>query len=293
MATLSSSATVDGARARLLSIRPELEKMMAVAGTVGLSYGVVLHGELVLIDNLGYRDLERKLPPDEETIFPICSMAKGLVSSLVGMLVEEGKLDFDDRVADLLSWYNPKTTPLKESARLSDWMSMQSGTEPYQVWFQSQNNIIFKKEDAMKIINNLESVTDLRTSFSRIFEPLNLDRTDAKGAIDGVDNVAKAYTVLNNGTPINIRRTPISGATILGAGGGVHSCIKDLLVLYREILRASVDQFKTGTTSTTSTGSVFQRLTTTMSAHSKLPGPSFHESTYGMGWLQTHPPNQT
>jgi len=317
MAASSGRAAVEAARARLLSIRPELEKMMSAAGTVGLSYGVILHGELVLTDNLGFRDLENKTAPDEETIFPICSMTKGLVSSLVGMFVEEGKLDFDDRISDLLPSYDPKTNTLKESARLSDWMSMQSGTEPYQAWFHSQNNIVFKKEDAMKIINSLEPVTDLRTKFSysnwgyevaaqiihhltgetwdsllhsRIFEPLGLGRTDAKGALDDVDNVAKAYTVLDDGTPVNIRRTPISGATILGAGGGVHSCIKDLLVLYKEILRASVDQFNKGNTSTS--GSVFQRLTTTMSAHSKLPGPSFRESTYGLGWLRTQLPNQ-
>jgi len=62
-------------------------------------------------------------------------------------------------------------------------------------------------------------------------------------------------------------------------------------VLYKEILNASVDQFTDRTTSTVG-GSVFKHLTTTMSAHSKLPGPSFRESTYGLGWLRTQLPNQ-
>ncbi|KAI1381185.1 beta-lactamase/transpeptidase-like protein [Hypoxylon crocopeplum] len=243
---------------------------------------------------MDYNDVERRIPPNEETIFPICSTTKGLVSSLVGMLAEEGKVDFDDRVCDLLPAYNPSSPELKTSARLSDWMSMQSGTEPYQVWFQSENNIIFPKSDAMKIVNSLQPESSLRTKFdysnwgyeiaaqvikeltgeswdallhTRIFEPLGLKRTDARGDLDHFDNVAKAYTVLDDGTPVNIPRTPISGKTILGAGGGVHSCVKDL-------------------------GSIFKRLTTTMSAHSRMQGPSFHESTYGLGWLRTQLPNQ-
>ncbi|KAI1127107.1 beta-lactamase/transpeptidase-like protein [Nemania abortiva] len=308
---------IDTVHARLKALGPQINQMMSIAGTTGLSYGVMLRGHVVIKENFGFSDVENQIPPDEGTIFPICSMTKGLVSSVVGMLVDEGKFKFDGLVRDLLPTYRPATKELESSARLSDWMSMQSGTQPYQLWFQSQNNIIFPMEDAMTIINHLQPEADLRASFDysnwgyevaaqvikqstgrswddmlhkRIFEPLGLTRTYARRLDDSTGNVAKAYTVLDNGTPINIRRTPISGATLLGAGGGVHSCIKDLLRLYQEILRSCIDQFQTGRTSTD--GSVFKRLTTTMSAHSHLPGPSFRESTYGMGWLRTQLPNQ-
>ncbi|KAJ8125495.1 hypothetical protein O1611_g8144 [Lasiodiplodia mahajangana] len=314
---MASLIDADSARERLKAIRPQINQMMSIAGTAGLSYGVMLRGEVVIMENFGYRDVENKIAPDEETIFPICSMTKGLVTSAMGMLVDEGKLDFDDLVHDLLPTYRPSTTLLQNSARLSDWLSMQSGTQPYQMWFHSRNNIIFPQKDAMTIVNHLQPETDLRTEFSynnwgyevaaqvikkftgmgwddllhkRIFGPLGLSRTFANQLNGSLDNVAKAYTVLDNGTPIHIRRTPISGDTLLGAAGGVNSCIKDLLTLYREILRSCIDQFKSGHTSTD--GSVFKRLTTTMSAHTHLPGPGFRESSYGLGWLRTQLPNQ-
>ncbi len=82
--------------------------MRSAAGTVGLSYGVVVRTELVLVENFGYRDLEKQLPPNEGTILIICSMTNGLVSSVVDMLIE-GELGFDDLVRDLLPTYNPST----------------------------------------------------------------------------------------------------------------------------------------------------------------------------------------
>ena len=124
---------------------------------------------------------------------------------------------------------------------------------------------------------------------SRIFKPLDLHRTDAHGNTDEYDKVTESYTVLDDGTPVHIKRTGISGASLKGAPGGVKSCVKDLLRLYHAILQAAVHQFESGETSTP--GSPFMQLLKTMPAQTPLPGPSLRESTYGLGWLRTQSPN--
>jgi len=70
----------------------------------------------------------------------------------------------------------------------------------------------------------------------------------------------------------------------------VESCIDDLLVLYRSILKASITQFSSN--QRTTPNNPFQSLTDTFSAHMPLPGNGLYESSYGMGWMRTQLPNQ-
>lgn len=255
---------------RFITARPTIQHILSSAGTVGLSYGVVHHGEVVHVDSFGFRDHAQKIPMTEETIMPICSMTKGLVTSALGLLVEEGKLKWDARVSDLLPEFAPRSQTLTERATLIDFLSMRSGIERYNIWTQSDNRINFAKSDGMKIINTFDTVSDLRADFAynnwgyeiatrvcdkitgqswdtflheKVFHPLGLKRTDATGDREGFDNVARAYMVLDDLTPVEIPGIQMSGKTLLSGAGGVVSCVKDLLTLYKHFLKGSIHQF--------------------------------------------------
>lgn len=302
---------------RLKGIRPTIEEILSIAGSVGLSYGVVHNGNMVHVDNFGYRNLEEKLPVDENTMFPICSMTKGLVSSVLGLLVEDGKLSWDTPVHQVLPSFTPRSQLLQHHATLLDFLSMRSGIESYNVWTQSDNNINFPKSESIKIINSLQSAAELRYAFAynnwgyeiaghvceevggeswdvtlhtKFFDLLGLKRTDARGQRNNYDNIAEAYTVLDNGNSVRIPVTTLSGQTLMGPAGGVQSCTTDLISLYQVILKACIHQFESGETSTP--GSPFKQLGTIMSAHTVLPGASLRESSYGLGWIRTQLPNQ-
>ena len=125
---------------------------------------------------------------------------------------------------------------------------------------------------------------------SKFFQPLDLKRTDASGHRVKFSNVTKAYMVLDDRTPVPIPKTSLSGQTLIGAAGGVDSCVDDLLVLYGSILEASIMQFDSN--QRTTPNNPFQSLTDTFSAHTPFPGNSLYESLYGMGWMRTQLPNQ-
>lgn len=242
---------------RLEGIKPVIEEIMSISGAVGLSYGIIHHGQVIHTANSGFRDYENKLPVDSKTIFSICSMTKGLVSSALGALVEEQKLSWESPIHQLLPSFAPQSSTLKENATLVDFLSMRSGIERYNVWSQSENRIKFSKSESMKVINSLQSSSGLRHKFaynnwgyeiadhvckemggeswgsklhSKFFDPLGMTRTDARGQRERFDNVAKAYMVLDNKSPVRVPMTPQSGATLMGAAGGVQSCIDDLLI---------------------------------------------------------------
>jgi CubicO group peptidase (beta-lactamase class C family) len=78
---------------RLNSIRLVIEQILLISGTVGLSYGVLYHRKVAHTASFGYRDHEKKLPVNKETISPLCSLTKAMVAAAVGSLVEDGKIN--------------------------------------------------------------------------------------------------------------------------------------------------------------------------------------------------------
>src|SRR5262245_16190753 len=68
----------------------------------GLALAVVKDDSVVLVKGYGVLDLGRPDPVTEHTRFAIGSTTKAMTSAALGMLVDEGKLRWDDRVIDYL-----------------------------------------------------------------------------------------------------------------------------------------------------------------------------------------------
>lgn len=68
----------------------------------GFSLAIVEDGKTVHAKGYGVRKLGAKQAADAHTIFPIGSASKAFVSAGLAILVDEGKLGWDDRVADVL-----------------------------------------------------------------------------------------------------------------------------------------------------------------------------------------------
>ena len=68
----------------------------------GLAVGVIVDGEVVLARGFGYRDLEKQLPVTEHTNMAIGSNSKSFTVTLLAMLTDEGRLDWDRPVRDYL-----------------------------------------------------------------------------------------------------------------------------------------------------------------------------------------------
>ena len=62
------------------------------------SIGIVKDGELVFTGNYGVLEVGKKKVPDENTLYAIASNSKAFTSAIIGMLVQEGKLKWDDKV---------------------------------------------------------------------------------------------------------------------------------------------------------------------------------------------------
>jgi CubicO group peptidase (beta-lactamase class C family) len=79
-----------------------VEKLLQAFDAPGFALAVVEDGETVHARGYGVRRLGEKARADAHTLFPIGSCTKAFVSAALAILVDEGKLAWDDRVIDRL-----------------------------------------------------------------------------------------------------------------------------------------------------------------------------------------------
>ena len=90
-----------------------VEKALQAFDAPGFSLAIVENGQTVHAKGYGVRKLGDKARADAHTIFPIGSCTKAFVSAALAIMVDEGKLAWDDVVADRLpgfKMYDPYTT---------------------------------------------------------------------------------------------------------------------------------------------------------------------------------------
>jgi N-acyl-D-amino-acid deacylase len=73
----------------------------------GGAVAVLRDGKLIYARGFGYADVEHKTPVQPDALFRIASVSKSITSAAIMKLVEEGKLELDDRVAPFIAHLSP------------------------------------------------------------------------------------------------------------------------------------------------------------------------------------------
>jgi len=71
----------------------------------GMAIAVVKDGQVVLAKGYGIRKLGEPTPVDAKTLFGIASNTKAFTATALGLLVEEGKIEWDGPVVRYLPWF--------------------------------------------------------------------------------------------------------------------------------------------------------------------------------------------
>ncbi|KAJ5827588.1 hypothetical protein N7447_004351 [Penicillium robsamsonii] len=303
---------------RLNGLRPTIEELMRIGGTPGLSLAVISKGEPVYETSLGARDAEAGLPVTNETIFPICSLTKGLNASAMAILVDEGKLTWDTLVKDVLPSFNSRDETMQNHLTITDILSHRSGMAwASNLVIGTENNILISGKDGLKYINSQPRLLPFRTRMSynnltynlagyvieevsgvswfefvqsRILDPLGLDRTYLKPPPSGITNVAQCYNALDDGSTVPIPGPKAGQDWYAGPSGGAWSCVRDLSKLYKTFAASFQDQFTTGKGATE--GSPFKQVPHLTSAKIPMDQPSRNELSYALGWGRAQLPNR-
>ncbi len=82
-----------------------VQQIMADFEVPGLALAIVKDGQVVLAKGYGLRELGKPEKADENTLFGIASNTKAFTATALGLLVEEGKLEWDQKVITVLPWF--------------------------------------------------------------------------------------------------------------------------------------------------------------------------------------------
>jgi CubicO group peptidase (beta-lactamase class C family) len=104
-----------------------IRQSMAQAEVPGLAVAVVRPGAAPIAQGFGVRRLGRSEPVDGDTVFNIASLAKSFTAASAAVLVDDGKLGWNDRVAHWLPQVEFKDPWLTEHVTLADLLSHRTG----------------------------------------------------------------------------------------------------------------------------------------------------------------------
>ena len=93
----------------------------------GLAAIVVKNGEVVFKKTYGIKDIETKEPVDENTLFTMASTTKALIAISIGMLVDQEKINWEDKVRDHLPGFNLSDPYITADARVKDLLTHNLG----------------------------------------------------------------------------------------------------------------------------------------------------------------------
>lgn len=89
----------------------------------GLAIAVAKDGRIVLERGYGVRQIGKPASVDTHTLFAIGSTTKAMTAALIGMLVDEKKIDWDDPVVKHLPWFQLKDPSVTRELTVRDLMN--------------------------------------------------------------------------------------------------------------------------------------------------------------------------
>lgn len=214
----------------------------------GLSITVVKNNKVIFKKGYGVRELGKPERVDTQTLFACASTTKAMTVALMGILVDEGKIAWDDPVSRYLpelKLYDPYVT---QSLRIRDLLIHDTGvgstdfmtgamtisvnemfrrmelvkpSYPFRAGFAYQNTFY---SAAGRIIERIEGKTWAEAISERIFLPLGMTRTAPKRGYITDSNVTKPHYNIND----TITVIDYGADSEVGSAGAVWSSADDI-----------------------------------------------------------------
>lgn len=128
----------------------------------GVGVGIVEGDELVYASGYGFRDYEARLPFTPQTLCQIGSNTKLFTAIAAGMLVEEGKLAWDEPIRDTIPAIGFYNNELNNTVTLRDMLSHRTGITRHDlIWYRSP----FSRRELFERLRYLEPAQPLRQMF--------------------------------------------------------------------------------------------------------------------------------
>lgn len=121
------SLTSADIQAALPNLKGIAEQAMKDSGVPGLAIAVVHNDKVIFLEGFGVRKVDEPAKVDADTVFQLASVSKPITSTLIAMLVSEGKLSWDDPIIKHNPTFRLKDDYVTKHVTFRDLLSHRSG----------------------------------------------------------------------------------------------------------------------------------------------------------------------
>ena len=119
--------TPDRVNAALAQLDPYIRSAMDKTKVPGAAVAVIYNDQVVFLRGYGVRKVGEPAKIDPDTVFELASVSKPLASTILASLVGEGKISWDDRIADLEPGFQLSSPETTREVTIRDFLSHRSG----------------------------------------------------------------------------------------------------------------------------------------------------------------------
>ncbi len=230
-----------------------VENVMKTFDVPGIAVGIVKDGKVIHSKGYGVRSLKTGQKVDSNTLFGIASNSKAFTAAALGMLADENKLDWNDRVIDYIPEFRLYDPYVTSEFTIADLLTHRSGlglgAGDLMIW-PGRND--FTASDIIHNLRYLKPVSSFRTKYDydnllyivageivarvsgmswtefiekRIMEPLGMT-----GSAASFSRLKDKSNVIDPHAPVDGRVQVIDRSfnEMAVAAGGIYSNISDM-----------------------------------------------------------------
>ena len=141
-------------------------RVMQTFEVPGIALAIVQDGRVVLAKGYGVRKLGESAPVDERTLFGIASNTKAFTATALGILVEEGKLQWDAPVINYLPWFQMYDPFVTRELTIRDLLVHRSGLglgAGDLLWWPAST---YDRKEIARRLRYIKPTTSFRTAYA-------------------------------------------------------------------------------------------------------------------------------
>ncbi|WP_165253101.1 serine hydrolase [Paludisphaera soli] len=315
LAVLTSLGLVAAADAQqappdpLAGLDAYIENAMRDWDLPGLAIAIVKDDAVAYTRGFGVLEAGKPGPVTDRSLFAMASNSKAFTATAVGLLVEEGRLRWDDRVADRLPDFQLFDPSATRALTVRDLLCHRVGLGTWQgdlIWYGSDRSV----PEVLRLVRHIPPDHDFRDRYAycnltflaagevlaaiggepwdvvvrrRFFEPLGMSRSSTSVRdLEGVEDVARPHTLID-GKVAAIGYRNLDNA---GAAGGINSCVRDWARWMRlQLNEGTLDGERVVPAAVIRETRTPQQVIRPISERQRSLFPSSHFFAYGLGWF--------
>src|SRR6476660_687831 len=142
------------------------ERTLKAFDVPGIDVGIIKDGKVIHAKGYGVRSLKTQQKTDENTLFGIASNSKAFTCTALGILVDEGKIKWDDKVRDYIPEFKLYSPYVTEEFTIRDLLTHRSGLglgAGDLMFFPDSSDFVLK--DIIYNLRFLKQVSGFRTKY--------------------------------------------------------------------------------------------------------------------------------